>query len=229
MAVDNESDYESTNSDFNFGDMTISDHETETKVEKNDAKSMIDCNLNVIAPLWFLTNDNIYDDEPNRFYRNNKILKAKRFKCELFYAQQKYENALNIIQDIFMEFNINYNNQYGNELLDILIRCLCKCNQFDIAIKYIDKLLRRDVSFGCMQLITNIYTNTNQYEKSFNYSLNLTKKEPLNPIAWYQLSLCSKNIKNYQFCVVCLRLLTLNIKHFAQIDRYSNSKCFYQK
>ena len=229
-----DSDYDSSSdSDFNFGDLNdFNQHIVENKNEEkgNDIETLYNCNLNVIEPKWFMINDGKeQEQEPTKVHRNNKILKSMRYKCELFYAQRKYQDALILIEDIFIQFDIDSKNQFGNELIDILIRCLCKSDDFENALKQIDKLLVRDVSFGTMELITNIYNETKKFNKGFKYAINLTKKEPLNPICWYHLSICSKNIKNYDFCFVCLRLLQFNVNFYSRIDRYSKSKLYTNK
>lgn len=229
--TDSDSD-SSTESDFNFGDMTDFNKHTLEKHANNDNNitNSLNCNLNVIESEWFMINDGKEEEQqPTKVHRNNKILKSMRYKCELFYAQRKYKEALEIIEEIFREFDVDPHNQFGNELIDILVRCLCKTNDFENALKQIDKLLARDVSFGTMELLINIYNQTNEYQKGYQFAMNLTKKEPLNPICWYHLSISLKNVKQYDFCFVCLRLLQFNVNFYAKIDRYSKSKLYTNK
>ena len=226
MSEEQETESESTNSDFNFGDMTISDKEDEPEETKNNEMEALKCehNLNVTESMWYLKEDDDgkEGESERKLHRNDKELKVRRFKCELFYAQRRYQEALQLIQDIFIDFDVDPYTQFGNELIDILIRCLCKCQHFDQALKYIDKLLMRDVSFGTIQIISKIYGCTGQYDKAFSFALDLTKKETLNVMCWYQLIICARNIKDYDFCYVCSRLLAeiiaIQIQHNLQMN-----------
>lgn len=219
--MDTDCESSSDNSDFNFGDTTISDnvHAQETE---DDSKE-IDCNLTLHEPRWFLNDINVNVKEPSECHRNNKLLKTERYRCELLYAQKKYKEALLVIEDIFVRFDIDPNIQYGNELTDILMRCLYKVNECNKALPYIDKLLVRDVSFGSLKLINLLYIATRQHQKAFTYAMDLTIKEPLNPICWYLLAISCKNKKDFDFCFVCLRSLVFNIEMFKDAKRYKES------
>merc|ERR1712204_165705 len=85
------------------------------------------------------------------------------------------------------------------------------------------KLMTRDVAFSSIQLVSNIFIKTNQYEKSKQLAIDLTCKEPLNPICWHALAISCRNVEDFDFCFICLRSLEFNIKMFGDKPRYKES------
>ena len=224
-ARESSSDEDESNDDFVFGDMNISsddDATTKQNTSKDNANGLIDffdekCNLNVFEPYWFMNKNNILDDvkdnQNTKFQeisqsnsqnfghrRRTKATSKKEvsttlYQCEYMYAIGKYTKSLELIEQIFLNHKIDIKSQFGNELTDILLRCINKCdatkkcnNNGEMNIdKHIGNLLTRDClsSIEISLLITmkrnrnnNNNNNIDNYNKCIDYALKLIEKEP---------------------------------------------------
>ncbi|ETO10733.1 hypothetical protein RFI_26643 [Reticulomyxa filosa] len=111
---DSDNDVESSDTDFNFGDMNLSDNDDSSNHSNRLAlRVKTNTNLQQTEPKWFLNGKNVENigkvnkDKPKKpLNREDEELNTKRYQCEYMYTIENYEVALRIVRDIFDNYNV---------------------------------------------------------------------------------------------------------------------------